>query len=283
MPAQIIDGKALAESIRTDIALQAAALKNARGITPGLAAVLVGDNEASKVYVRNKEAACKKAGMYAEQINLPTTASQEEVLGLIDRLNRDPKIHGILVQLPLPKQIDPQKVIDAIAPEKDADGFHPVNMGNLLTGKPTVVPCTPLGIMKMLESTRIPLEGKDAIIVGRSNIVGKPIALLLMQRNATVTIAHSKTADLAEKVRRADIVVAAIGRANFVKGSWIKPGAVVIDVGINRLDNGKLCGDVEFEEASKNASFITPVPGGVGPMTIAMLLWNTLKAAEQTA
>ncbi len=283
MPAQIIDGKALAESIRTDIALQAAALKNARGITPGLAAVLVGDNEASKVYVRNKEAACKKAGMYAEQINLPTTASQEEVLGLIDRLNRDPKIHGILVQLPLPKQIDPQKVIDAIVPEKDADGFHPMNMGNLLIGKPGVAPCTPLGIMKMLESIEIPLEGKDAVVVGRSNIVGKPIALLLMQRNATVTIAHSKTADLAEKVRRADIVVAAIGRANFVKGSWIKPGAVVIDVGINRLDNGKLCGDVEFEEASKNASFITPVPGGVGPMTIAMLLWNTLKAAEQTA
>src|SRR3989338_349666 len=216
-------------------------------------------------------------------MNLPATTSEADLLEHIDRLNHDPKIHGILVQLPLPKQINSQKVLDAIAPEKDVDGFHPMNMENLLIGKQTVIPCTPLGIMKMFESAGISLEGKDAIIVGRANIVGKPTALLLLQKNATVTIAHSKTKDLAEKVRHADIVVAAIGQAQFVKGSWIKEGAVVIDVGMNRKADDKLCGDVEFEEAAKRASFITPVPGGVGPMTITMLLWNTLQGAKRSA
>ena len=283
MSAQLIDGKKLAQEIQTEIAQEVARLKADRGFVPGLAVILVGDNEASKIYVRNKEAACTKAGMYATQMNLPATTSEADLLEHIDRLNHDPKIHGILVQLPLPKQINSQKVLDAIAPEKDSDGFHPMNMGNLLIGKQTVIPCTPLGIMKMFESAGISLEGKDAIIVGRSNIVGKPTALLLMQKNATVTIAHSKTKDLAEKVRHADIVVAAIGQAQFVKGSWIKEGAVVIDVGMNRKADGKLCGDVEFEEAAKRASFITPVPGGVGPMTITMLLWNTLQGAKRSA
>lgn len=284
MSAQLIDGKKLAEKLQAEIAQEVVTLKKAKGFVPGLAAVLVGDNEASKVYVRNKEAACKKAGMYAEQILLPATTSQGDLLQVIDRLNCDSKIHGILVQLPLPKQIDSEKILQAISPEKDADGFHPINMGRLLIGKPTVVPCTPLGIMKMLESisaSGASIDGKDAIVVGRSNIVGKPAALLLMQKNATVTVAHSKTKDLADKVRRADIVVAAVGQANFVKGDWIKSGAVVIDVGINRSPAGKLCGDVEFEEASRRAAFITPVPGGVGPMTITMLLWNTLQAARR--
>jgi len=283
MPAQLIDGKKLAEKLQAEIASEVAALQKAKGFSPGLAVVLVGDNEASKVYVRNKEAACKKAGMYAEQINLPASTSQAELLSLIERLNQSFKIHGILVQLPLPKQIDSQKILEAIDPKKDADGFHPVNMGNLLIGKPAVIPCTPLGVMKMIESIGYALDGKDAIVVGRSNIVGKPVALLLMQRNATVTIAHSKTRDLPEKVRRADIVIAAIGQPNFIKGDWIKEGAIVIDVGMNRLPTGKLCGDVEFGEASKRAAFITPVPGGVGPMTITMLLWNTLRAAKGTA
>ncbi|HEX5037189.1 MAG TPA: bifunctional methylenetetrahydrofolate dehydrogenase/methenyltetrahydrofolate cyclohydrolase FolD [bacterium] len=281
MPAQLIDGKKLAETLQADIARGVEDLKKSRGFVPGLAVVLVGDNEASKVYVRNKEAACKKAGMHAEQINLPASTSQEELLKLIDRLNKDPKIHGILVQLPLPKQIDSQKVLEAISPEKDADGFHPVNMGNLLIGKPGVVPCTPLGCMKMLESIGADVAGKDAIVVGRSNIVGKPAAILLMQRNATVTIAHSKTKDLTEKVKRADVVVAAIGQANFIKGDWIKEGAIVLDVGMNRGPDGKLCGDVEFAAAREHAGWITPVPGGVGPMTITMLLWNTLEAAKR--
>jgi methylenetetrahydrofolate dehydrogenase (NADP+)/methenyltetrahydrofolate cyclohydrolase len=283
VPARIIDGKKLAETLQADIARGVEELKNRRGFAPGLAVVLVGDNEASKVYVRNKEAACKKAGMHAEQINLPAATSEAELLKLIDRLNQDPKIHGILVQLPLPKQIDSQKILEAIAPEKDADGFHPVNVGHLLIGKPGVVPCTPLGCMKMLESVGLEISGKDAVVVGRSNIVGKPAAILLMQRNATVTIAHSKTKDLPEKVKRADIVVAAIGQANFIKGDWIKEGAVVIDVGMNRGPDGKLCGDVEFAAAKERAGWITPVPGGVGPMTITMLLWNTLEAAKKAA
>lgn len=281
--ATLIDGKKLAQEIQAEIAQEVVRLKADKGLVPGLAVVLVGDNEASKIYVRNKEAACTRAGMYATQLTLPATTLETTLLEHIAQLNHDPKIHGILVQLPLPKQINSQKVLDAIAPEKDADGFHPMNMGNLLIGKQTVVPCTPLGIMRMFESAGIPLEGKDAIIVGRSNIVGKPVALLMMQKNATVTIAHSKTKDLAEKVHRSDIVVAAIGQAQFVKGAWIKDGAVVIDVGMNRKADGKLCGDVEFDEAAKHASHITPVPGGVGPMTITMLLWNTLQAAKRTA
>ncbi|HSA58196.1 MAG TPA: bifunctional methylenetetrahydrofolate dehydrogenase/methenyltetrahydrofolate cyclohydrolase FolD [bacterium] len=283
MPAQLIDGKKLAETMQAQIAQEAARLRRERGFVPGLAVVLVGDNEASKVYVRNKETACQKAGMYAEQINLPASIPQDELLTLIGRLNRDAKIHGILVQLPLPKQIDTQKVLEAIAPEKDADGFHPVNMGNLLIGRHSVVPCTPLGCMKMLESIGADVAGKDAIVVGRSNIVGKPVAILLMQRHATVTIAHSKTKELPEKVRRADIVVAAIGQANFIKGDWIKEGAIVLDVGMNRGPDGKLCGDVEFAKARERAAWITPVPGGVGPMTITMLLWNTLQAAKEAA
>lgn len=282
MSAQILDGKKLASEIQATMAQEVESLKASKGIVPGLAVVLVGNNEASKVYVRNKEAACKKIGMFAEQHTLPEETTEEELLHLIYTLNHDPNIHGILVQLPLPKTINAQRIIDALTPEKDADGFHPVNMGQLLIGKPSVVPCTPLGIMKLLETTKLPLDGKRAVVLGRSNIVGKPIALLLMQKNATVTICHSKTVDLPGEVSRADIVIAAMGKPRFVKGEWIKEGATVIDVGINRLDTGKLAGDVDFEIASQKAAYITPVPGGVGPMTIAMLLWNTLQAAKKS-
>lgn len=282
MPAQWIDGKSIAQKIRAGIAADVIALKKDKGIVPGLAVVLVGNNEASKVYVRNKEAACRQAGFHAEQHDLPESTTEVELLRLIRKLNRDSKIHGILVQLPLPKQINEQGILEEIDPKKDADGFHPLNMGTLLMGKPTVVPCTPLGIIRMLESIKVPLEGKDALVVGRSNIVGKPAAILLMQRHATVTIAHSRTRNLSEKVGNADIVIAAIGKPQFIKGSWIKKGAVVIDVGMNRSADGKLTGDVEFEEAAERAAYITPVPGGVGPMTIAMLLWNTLQAAKGT-
>lgn len=282
MSARLIDGKKLANAIQQDIAREVEHLKKA-GVTPGLAVILVGNNEASKVYVRNKEAACKKAGMFAEQHNLPADTSEETLLQLIETLNHNPKIHGILVQLPLPPQIKEQKVFEALLPEKDADGFHPVNMGNLLIGRNTVIPCTPFGILKMLESIPYPLEGKEAVVVGRSNIVGKPIAILLLQRHATVTICHTRTKDMAKKISDADIVIAAVGRPHLIKGEWIKPGAVVIDVGMNRLPDGKLTGDVAFEEAKKRASHITPVPGGVGPMTITMLLWNTLQAAKKAA
>ncbi len=280
MSGQLVDGKKLAESIQQHIAREVSHLKT-RGVIPGLAVILVGDNEASKVYVRNKEAACKKVGMLAEQHNLPADTSEEKLLQLIDTLNSDSKIHGILVQLPLPPHIKEQKILEALLPEKDADGFHPVNMGNLLIGRNTVIPCTPFGILKILESISYPLEGKEAVVVGRSNIVGKPIAVLLLQKHATVTICHTRTKNMAEKISRADIVIAAVGRPHLIKGEWIKPGAVVIDVGMNRLPNGKLTGDVEFEEAKKRASYITPVPGGVGPMTITMLLWNTLQAAKK--
>lgn len=281
MSASIIDGKKLSESIQADIAAEVAALKKRTGVVPGLAAVLVGENESSKIYVRNKEAACKKAGMFAEQHTLPASTTEADLLQLIERLNRDSRIHGILVQLPLPKQIREEKILEALDPEKDADGFHPVNLGNLLAGRPTIIPCTPFGVIRMLESIDCRIEGKDAVVIGRSNIVGKPVALLLMQRHATVTICHTRTQNLAEKIGRADIVVAAIGRPMAIKGEWIKPGAVVIDVGINRLPSGKLVGDVDFEGASQRASYISPVPGGVGPMTIAMLLWNTLQAAKR--
>ena len=277
----LIDGKKLAESIQSEIAREVEQLKKEKAVTPGLAVILVGKNEASRIYVRNKEAACQRVGIFAEQHTLPDTTSEKDLLTLIRKLNQDPKIHGILVQLPLPKSLKEQTILEAILPEKDVDGFHAVNLGHLLLGRPTVVPCTPLGILKLIESIGISIEGKDAVIVGRSNIVGKPVALLLMQKNATVTVCHSKTQNLEDKIKRADIVVAAIGQTGFVKGAWIKKGAIVIDVGINRLTNGKLAGDVEFEEAKKNASFITPVPGGVGPMTIAMLLWNTLESAKR--
>ncbi|MBI2083882.1 MAG: bifunctional methylenetetrahydrofolate dehydrogenase/methenyltetrahydrofolate cyclohydrolase FolD [Deltaproteobacteria bacterium] len=281
MSAQIINGKQLAEKIRKEIAGEVATLQKKKGIVPGLAAVLVGDNEASKIYVRNKEAACKEAGMYAEQHLLPSTTSEDQLLRLITKLNNDPKIHGILVQLPLPKGINEKKVLESVSPEKDVDGFHPLNLGHLLEGEARLIPCTPFGIMKILESIDYPIEGKEAVIVGRSKIVGKPIALLLMGRNATVTICHSRTKNIAEKIGRADILVAAIGQPEAIKGEWIKKGGVVIDVGINRTASGKIVGDVEFEAAKERAGWITPVPGGVGPMTIAMLLWNTLEAAKR--
>ncbi|QQR80275.1 MAG: bifunctional methylenetetrahydrofolate dehydrogenase/methenyltetrahydrofolate cyclohydrolase FolD [Deltaproteobacteria bacterium] len=279
--AQIIDGKLLALEIEGHIAKEVEEFKTKIGFAPGLAVVRVGNDEASKVYVRNKELACKRVGFHSEHHHVPETISENDLLKIIQALNKDSKIHGILVQLPLPKHISESKVIDTIIPEKDADGFHPMNMGNLLIGKPGTLPCTPYGVIKMLESTGVSLEGKDAVVVGRSNIVGKPAALLLLQKSMTVTIAHSKTKNLAEVVGRSDVVIAAVGKAKMISGEWIKPGAIVIDVGINRLPDGKLSGDVDFEEAKKRAAFITPVPGGVGPMTIAMLLQNTLECAQK--
>jgi len=282
MSAQIIDGKKISQEIRSDIAHQCAQLKKEKGITPGLAVVLVGDHEASKIYVRHKEKACHDVGFYTIQHTLSKDITQKELLKLIDKLNHDPKIHGILVQLPLPQGLDEEAVIEAISPHKDVDGFHPLNMGHLLIGKPGFKSCTPFGLMKLLEAIHYDLKGKNVTIVGRSNIVGKPAAILMMQKHATITICHSRTHDLSEKVRQADVVVAAIGKAHLIQGDWIKPGAVVLDVGMNRLDNGKLVGDVDFEAALSRASYITPVPGGVGPMTITMLLWNTLEGAKRS-
>jgi len=286
VPAKIIDGKKLSEEIQAEITREVALLKKEKGIVPGLAVVLVGDHEASRIYVRNKEAACKKAGMFAEQHTLPASIAEEELLHLITTLNHDPKIHAILVQLPLPKGIDQKRVLESILPEKDVDGFHPTNMGNLLSGHTTIAPCTPMGILKILESIDCRIEGKEAVVVGRSNIVGKPAALLLLQHHATVTLCHTRTRNLADHVGRADILVVAAGQPEVIKGGWIKPGAVVIDVGMNRLAGarpvtGKLVGDVEFEAARSRAGWITPVPGGVGPMTVTMLLWNTLQAAKK--
>ncbi|MFA4875058.1 MAG: bifunctional methylenetetrahydrofolate dehydrogenase/methenyltetrahydrofolate cyclohydrolase FolD [bacterium] len=280
MPAAIIDGKHLAAQIRDKLAQEVVDLV-ARGVAPGLAVVLIGQNPASQVYVRNKRAACEKAGIASFSHDLPESASEDELLSLIELLNRNPAIHGILVQLPLPGHIDEKRVIRAIAPEKDVDGFHPYNVGLLSIGEPCLAPCTPSGIMSLIDSTGVNIAGARATVIGRSNIVGKPVALMLLARSATVTICHSKTRDIAEEIRRSDIVVAAVGRPAFVKGEWIKPGAVVIDVGINRLPSGRLAGDVEFEEAAKRAAAITPVPGGVGPMTIAMLLKNTVEAAKK--
>ncbi len=282
MTAQIIDGKALALKIREEIGREAATLLEQSAIKPGLAVVLVGDNEASKIYVRNKERACAKAGFHAEQHDLPASTSEADLLSLIDRLNKDRTIHGILVQLPLPDHLDEQRILQAIDPDKDVDGFHPVNQGRLLTGLPGPRPCTPFGLIRILESINYDLTGKDAVVLGRSNIVGKPAALLLLERHATVTLCHSRTQDLADKIRQADVLVAAVGRPKMVPGEWIKAGAVVLDVGINRLEDGTLCGDVDFESCAERAAYITPVPGGVGPMTIAMLLWNTLEAAKRT-
>lgn len=279
--ATIIDGKAISEKIRSEVKAATETLKNEKGVTPGLAVVLVGDNPASKVYVGSKEKACIEMGFYSEKHVLPVTASQDELLKLIDKLNKDKNIHGILVQLPLPKQINEDLVLEAISPGKDVDGFHPYNVGRLAVGKPLFQPCTPYGMMKMLEYSNISVEGKHAVIIGRSNIVGKPIALMLLQKSATVTICHSKTKDLKAEVKRADIVVAAIGKPEFVTGDMLKEGAVVLDVGINRLESGKLVGDVDFASAEKVASAITPVPGGVGPMTIAMLMYNTLESAKR--
>lgn len=279
--ADIIDGKSIAEKIRGQIKEEVAQFQKKTQIVPGLATVLVGQNPASQVYVKNKNRACQQVGMFSKHYPLSETISQKELLELLHQLNHDPAIHGILVQLPLPNQMDSQTVLEAIDPAKDVDGFHPVNMGKLLLGKASLKPCTPLGIMKLLESLPIELKGKNAVVIGRSNIVGKPVALLLLATHATVTICHSRTQNIKNVVRQADVVVAAVGVSHFVKGDWIKKDAVVIDVGINRLPDGKLVGDVDFEAVAKQASFITPVPGGVGPMTIAMLLANTLEAAKK--
>ncbi|OZI44962.1 bifunctional methylenetetrahydrofolate dehydrogenase/methenyltetrahydrofolate cyclohydrolase [Bordetella genomosp. 5] len=282
MTASIIDGAALSQRIRTEVAERVAALAE-RGHRPGLAVVLVGEDPASQVYVRNKVAACEKAGLHSVKEQYPADMSEAELLARIDTLNRDPSIHGILVQLPLPKHIDAHKVIEAIAAEKDVDGFHISNAGLLMTGQPLFRPCTPYGVMKMLESEGTVLRGAEAVVVGASNIVGKPMAMLLLAAGATVTLCNSKTRDLGAQTRRADVLVVATGRAGMVTGDMIKPGAVVIDVGINRGADGKLCGDVDFASAREVAGAISPVPGGVGPMTIAMLLVNTVEAAERAA
>lgn len=280
--AKIISGKAVSAAVRQRIAAQTAEL-TARGVTPGLAVVLVGDDPASQVYVRNKEKACAEVGFYSEKYTLPATTTQQELLALVERLNGDPRIHGILVQLPLPAPLDAQAVIRAIAPEKDVDAFHPVNVGGLLTGTSCFLPCTPAGVMELLHSEGISPDGKHCVVLGRSNIVGKPMAMLLLRENGTVTICHSHTQGLAEICRSADILVAAIGRPRFITADMVQPGAAVIDVGMNRDASGKLCGDVDFDAVAPIAGYITPVPGGVGPMTIAMLMQNTLTAAQQFA
>lgn len=277
MAAKIIDGKAISAQIREEIAEEIQKLKAETGKVPGLAVILVGDNPASQTYVKNKEKASQDLGMYSEVYRLPKETSQDELLKLVEKLNDKPDIHGILVQLPLPDQIDSQAVIHAINPDKDVDGFHPVNVGNLLIGAPCFVPCTPNGIIELLERSGVEIKGANAVVVGRSNIVGKPVAILLLQRHATVTWCHTRTKDLAGECRRADILVVAAGRPKTVTGDMIKEGAVVIDVGVNRVD-GKLVGDVDYESCLEKASQITPVPGGVGPMTITMLMKNTIQA-----
>ncbi|MDM0020410.1 bifunctional methylenetetrahydrofolate dehydrogenase/methenyltetrahydrofolate cyclohydrolase FolD [Variovorax saccharolyticus] len=282
MTAQLIDGNALSKTLRAEVATRAAALK-ARGVVPGLAVVLVGENPASQVYVRNKVKACEDSGLHSVLEKYPADLSEADLLARVEALNNDPAIHGILVQLPLPAHIDAQKVIEAIAPAKDVDGFHVASAGALMTGSPGFWPCTPYGCMKMLESIGYELRGKHAVVIGRSNIVGKPMALMLLAKSATVTICHSATADLGAMTRQADVVVAAVGKRNVLTADMVKPGAVVIDVGMNRNDEGKLCGDVDFAGVREVAGWITPVPGGVGPMTITMLLVNTIEAAERTA
>ena len=278
--ASIIDGNALSAQLRADVMRRADALK-ARGITPGLAVLLVGENQASQVYVRNKVKACADAGLHSVLERHDADMTEAALLARIDALNKDPSIHGILVQLPVPKHIDANKVIEAIAPEKDVDGFHIASAGALMVGQPGFVPCTPYGCMKMLESIGYDLRGKHAVVIGRSNIVGKPMAMLLLQQNATVTICHSGTKDLKAMTLQADVIVAAVGKVNVLTADMVKPGAVVIDVGMNRNAEGKLCGDVDYAGVREVASYITPVPGGVGPMTITMLLVNTLESAER--
>ena len=281
MTAQLIDGNVLSRQLRTEVAARTAALKD-RGITPGLAVVLVGDNPASQVYVRNKVKACEDVGFHSVLEKYDASMTEEQLLARVQALNNDPSIHGILVQLPLPKHIDDHKVIEAISPLKDVDGFHVASAGALMVGEVGFKACTPYGCMKMLESIGMKdLRGKHAVVIGRSNIVGKPMAMLLLAANATVTVCHSGTADLAAMTRQADVVVAAVGKRNVLTADMVKPGAVVIDVGMNRNDEGKLCGDVDFEGVKQVAGYITPVPGGVGPMTITMLLVNTLEAAER--
>jgi methylenetetrahydrofolate dehydrogenase (NADP+) / methenyltetrahydrofolate cyclohydrolase len=280
MTAKVIDGKAIALAMREDIRAQVSALRAAGRRPPGLAVVIVGEDPASQIYVRNKHLATEGAGMHSVMRVLPATASQQEVLDVVQALNADPAVDGILVQLPVPKHVDSKAVIDAIAVEKDVDGFNPENLGLLAQRTPRLRPCTPYGCMKMLEFEGIDPAGMDAVVLGQSNIVGRPAALELLMKGATVTICHSRTKDLPGHVRRADLIVAGIGKPEFVKGDWIKPGAVVLDVGINRLPSGKVVGDVDFEAARQKASYITPVPGGVGPMTIAMLIQNTLEAYQ---
>lgn len=281
--AHILDGKEVSAVLRTEIAQRAQALVQSCGVRPALAVILVGDNPASAVYVRNKKRACEQTGFLSYEITYPAGVEEETLLAKIEELNRDPAVHGILVQLPLPPHIHADKVTMCIAPEKDVDAFHPRNVGGILLGKYRFLPCTPAGVMELLRYYRIPIEGRECVVVGRSNIVGKPMALLLLEANGTVTVCHSRTRGLAEICRRADILVSAVGRAGFITADMVKPGAVVVDVGMNRNEEGKLCGDVDFAAVSERASYITPVPGGVGPMTITMLLRNTLVSAEQAA
>jgi methylenetetrahydrofolate dehydrogenase (NADP+)/methenyltetrahydrofolate cyclohydrolase len=276
----IMDGNRISRDVRNHVTSEALRLKQNRGIVPGLAVILVGEDAASRIYIKRKENACKEVGFLSREFRLPHDTTQQEVLQIIRDLNQDQSIHGILVQLPLPGHINPAAVIETIDPCKDVDGFHPWNMGRLMTGNPCHVACTPCGILKMMDHHGIEIEGREAVIVGRSNIVGKPLALLLLNRHATVTICHSRTKNLSEVTKRADILIAAAGRPEMIKGGMVRDGAIVIDVGINRLDGGRLVGDVAFAEVAEKASHITPVPGGVGPMTIAMLLVNTLKAAS---
>ncbi len=279
MSANILSGKTMSEELRAEIASRVSALK-AKGLTPGLAVILVGNDPASEIYVRNKGNGCTEVGMYSRTINMPAETTQEELESAIDALNNDPTIHGILVQLPLPKHLDENAALAKILPEKDVDGFHLINAGHMLTGTEGVVACTPRGALHMIKSTGVNLSGKEAVVIGRSNIVGKPMAMLLLKENCTVTICHSRTQNLAEHTRRADILVAAVGKAGFVTADMVKPGAIVIDVGINRVD-GKVKGDVDFDAVKEVAGWITPVPGGVGKMTITMLLMNTVEAAER--
>jgi methylenetetrahydrofolate dehydrogenase (NADP+) / methenyltetrahydrofolate cyclohydrolase len=281
--ARLIDGKALAQHVRDRLATESAELLAHQGIKPGLATILVGDDPASQIYVRNKQKACELAGIHVDDHKLPVSTSQAELLALIEKKNSDPQIHGILVQLPLPKHIDSKVILEAVSPLKDADGFHPYNLGRLVEGHPLFEACTPKGVIKMIESAGITIEGKRAVVVGRSNIVGKPLALMLLQRHATVTICHSKTKDLPAVCREAELLLVAIGKAKFVTADMVRDGAVVIDVGTNKTPEGKLCGDVDFEPVSQKAGWISPVPGGVGPMTIAMLLENTVESARRTA
>ena len=275
----IIDGKAVSKKVKEDVKAECEQLK-AKGVTPGLAVIIVGDDPASQVYVHNKEVACEVCGFYSVKYALPAETTQEELNALIDKLNKDDKINGILCQLPLPSHLDDKEVINRIDPLKDVDAFHPVNVGAIMIGDYNYLPCTPAGVMELIHSTGVDVSGKKAVVMGRSNIVGKPMAMLLLHENATVEITHSRTRDLVEITKGADILVAAIGKAKFVKADMVKDGAVVIDVGMNRDENGKLCGDVDFDDVKDKCSFITPVPGGVGPMTIAMLMKNTLTAAK---
>ena len=276
----IIDGKAIAARVRAEVAQAVRELEAKKGVKPGLALIRVGNDPASEVYVRGKVKACAETGMAGFEHILPEATSQADLIALVRKLNVDPHVHGVLVQLPLPRQIDANEILETLAPQKDVDGFGPLSAGALFTGRPGLRPCTPLGCIRLLDESQTPLAGAQALVIGRSNIVGKPMALLLLERHATVTLAHSRTRDLAAEVARADVVVAAIGKAEMVRGDWIKEGATVLDVGMNRNAQGKLCGDVEFATASKRARAITPVPGGVGPMTIAYLLKNTIQACK---